>query len=247
MDTENLINADLDGNDFSINGNRVGILLIHGFTATTTEVRQLANKLSPHGYTIYAPLLPGHGTSPEDLNSTGYHDWTNKVQQAYATLCSQCDSIFIAGESMGALLSLHLAEIFPGINGVICYSPAIIVKGLWLSMILRYFIKAIPKGNSSDNLLWKGYKVNPVKASAELFMFQQKVKSGLSKITQPVCIFIGGKDNRISLDAGNYLLNKIHSTKKENHFFENSPHCMILGKDLPEIAKRTHAFIQSCL
>jgi len=40
-------NPHLEGGPFVWEGNRLGILLIHGFTATTTEVRLLAEKL--HG------------------------------------------------------------------------------------------------------------------------------------------------------------------------------------------------------
>ena len=247
MDTKYLINADLDGDSFKLNGGNTGILMIHGFTATTTEVRQISTCLSSFGYTIHAPLLPGHGTTPDDLNSTRYQDWIKEVAQAYHSLKEQCKTIFIAGESMGAILSLHLAENFPEINGVICYSPALIVKNLWLSMILRFFIDAIPKGSASDELPWKGYMVNPVKASAELYKLQQKTKYRLAKINQPTCVFIGGKDDRIAPDAGNFLLSKISSPKKELHFFANSPHCMILGIDMAAIGQKTHTFIQSCL
>ena len=62
-------NPQLDGNPFFYKGNKVGFLLIHGFTATTTEVRLLADKLHKDGYTVSAPLLPGHMTTPEDMNT----------------------------------------------------------------------------------------------------------------------------------------------------------------------------------
>ena len=60
-------NPQLDGEDFFVQGNSTGILLIHGFTATTTEVRLLAENLHHVGFTVAGPLLPGHGTHPEDL------------------------------------------------------------------------------------------------------------------------------------------------------------------------------------
>jgi carboxylesterase len=125
MDTQFLLNADLDGNSFTYEGNNIGILLIHGFTATTTEVRLLADNLSKQGYTIHAPLLPGHGTTPDELNKTTYQNWIETVEEAYSFLHQKCPMIFIAGESMGALLSLHLAAKYREISGIICYSPAI--------------------------------------------------------------------------------------------------------------------------
>jgi len=55
-------NPQLDGESFFFEGNEIGVALFHGFTATTAEVRPLAEYLRSFGYTLSAPLLPGHGT-----------------------------------------------------------------------------------------------------------------------------------------------------------------------------------------
>jgi carboxylesterase len=245
MDTEFLLNADLDGNSFTYEGNKIGILLIHGFTATTTEVRLLADILHIQGYSIHAPLLSGHGVTPDVLNKTSYQSWIETVEDAYSLLQQKCSNIFVAGESMGAILSLYLAIKHQEISGVICYSPAVSVRYLWITLAARYFKSEIPKTGPSDNLPWKGYKVNPTKASAELFKLQKIIKKELIKIHQPVCVFIGRKDIRISPNSGSYILDHIGSSRKEIHMLENSPHCMILAQDLPEIAKRSITFIQN--
>ncbi len=245
MDTEYLVRAHLDGESFLIDGNQVGLLMIHGFTATTTEVRLLANEFMKDGFTILAPLLTGHGTRPAELNKTSYLDWIALIEESYQTLLSRCTSIFVAGESMGALLALHLAATQPDIAGILCYSPAITVNNLWISMVLRYFVKEIKKNRSDDDLLWKGYKVNPVRASAEMYQLQRLVKSELHNIHQPLSIFVGGLDDRISSNSGNYLLNHVSSKIKDYFLYPESPHCMILDKDLPDIAANSLLFINS--
>ena len=60
MALQYLHNPDLAGETFYWESGKVGVLLVHGFTATTTEVRLLAQCLHAEGYTISAPLLPGH-------------------------------------------------------------------------------------------------------------------------------------------------------------------------------------------
>jgi carboxylesterase len=55
-------NPGLEGDSFFCEAGPFGILLIHGFTATTAEVRPLARRLLSVGYTISGPLLPGHDT-----------------------------------------------------------------------------------------------------------------------------------------------------------------------------------------
>ena len=62
-----LVNPELEGDAFFWKGGDKGILLIHGLTATTAEVRPLAKRFHDEGFTVSAVLLPGHGTTPEEL------------------------------------------------------------------------------------------------------------------------------------------------------------------------------------
>ena len=82
MSNEYILRPDLDGNSFYHQGNSTGFLLIHGFTASTAEVRPLADRLTELGYTVSAPLLPGHNTHPDDLNKTKWQDWYATVRQS---------------------------------------------------------------------------------------------------------------------------------------------------------------------
>jgi len=79
MDATFLRNSHLDGDAFFWQAGKMGALLIHGFTATTAEVRLLGEYLHARGYTISAPLLPGHGTSPAEMNRCKWQDWTRAV------------------------------------------------------------------------------------------------------------------------------------------------------------------------
>ena len=74
----------LDGSSFIYPGNKTGFVLVHGFTATTTEVRPLAERLHQEGYTVSAPLLPGHDTHPDDLNKVSWQDWYQTVKSVCA-------------------------------------------------------------------------------------------------------------------------------------------------------------------
>ena len=60
---------------FVLGGGPVGCLLIHGFASSPPEMRPLGDFLHQRGITVSAPLLPGHGTVPEDLNRTLWQDW----------------------------------------------------------------------------------------------------------------------------------------------------------------------------
>ena len=41
-------------------GNEVGIILVHGFTGSPAELKELGEELHKEGYTVQGVLLPGH-------------------------------------------------------------------------------------------------------------------------------------------------------------------------------------------
>ncbi|MBI9043898.1 MAG: hypothetical protein JEZ06_05400 [Anaerolineaceae bacterium] len=64
-------NPHLDGNVFFWEAGATGV----GFTVTAAEIHFVAEKIHTQGYTVTAPLLPGHGTKPEDLNNIHWQAW----------------------------------------------------------------------------------------------------------------------------------------------------------------------------
>ena len=234
----------LDGDSFFWQGNQVGILLIHGFTATTAEVRLMAEKLHAAGLATAAPLLPGHGTHPDDLNRATWPMWLQKVKEAYESLQKSCDEVFILGTSMGALLSLELAAQHPEIIGLLLFSPALRVEGLWLTQLLAPFKKYLGKQPKDAALPWKGYTVYPLKAAGQLFKLQKHAKTILPRISQPMLIFTGINDNRISNEAIALLIKQVNSLEKEHHSMLYSGHFVMLEGDLEEAFKLTLSFIE---
>ena len=103
-----------DPNNYQFNKeSRDGVYIIHGFTNTTYEVKELAIYLSEKGFYTRADNLPGHGSTPEDCNRCLYQDWIEFVEQGIAEMSSRCDNIYIIGISMGSVLALHTCSNFP--------------------------------------------------------------------------------------------------------------------------------------
>ena len=128
MNPNLIFNPQLEGEPFFWEGGPTGVLLIHGYTATTAEVRPLARFLHEHGYTVAGPLLPGHFTRPEDANRHTWHDWVRVAEEAYRKLTARCTRVVVGGESTGALLALYLASEHPEVLAVLTYAPALRLK-----------------------------------------------------------------------------------------------------------------------
>lgn len=102
---------------------RTGVLLVHGLTGTPAEMRVLAKGLHRRGFTVYAVQLAGHCGAMEDLVEARWPDWLASVESGLRRFRGHVDRVVVAGLSMGALLSLAVAEDHPDqVDGVCALS-----------------------------------------------------------------------------------------------------------------------------
>ncbi len=228
-----------------------GVLLFHGFTATVSEVDYLGQALNEAGFTTVGPLLPGHGTRPEDLNHVRWQDWIESAETAYRDLAARCHKVFVGGESNGGLVALYLAAEHPEITGVLAYSPALRLPlspaQRWMLHLLAPFGVLMPKGDLTGNQVWQGYKVNPVRGVVQLLAFQREVQARLPKITQPILIVQGRHDQTIDPHSSQLVYEQVCSIDKELHWMENSGHCVLLDPEREQVAALTLAFMHKTL
>jgi carboxylesterase len=247
MHNSHLYNPHMEGEAFTWEGGPVGILLIHGFTATTAEVRLLAKYFHTRGFTVSGPLLPGHGTRPEDLNQVRWQDWAEDVEACYQELKVRCQQVFVGGESTGGLLALYLAAAHPEIAGVLAYAPALRLQLSWLDRLRLYllapFLPHVPKGNMDSSQVWQGYPVNPLKGTIQLLRLQNEVMPRLKDIQQPVLVCQGTLDKTVDPGVPELILQSVSSKITEQHWFEKSAHCVALDQEWEVVADVTLDFI----
>ena len=243
-----LHNPHLDGDAFFWKAGSTGIFFSHGYSATTAEVRLVAEKLHSAGYTVGAPLLPGHGTTPEDLNQVKWQDWVRAGETELEKLFGVCEQVWVAGESMGGVLALHLTSKYPQVAGVILFAPAIRLTMSFFDKVKlqlgSYFISEIPRDSLDGSKLWQGYPGVPLKGAVELLRFQRATLKELVKIKQPVIIFQGRNDLTVAPKAGEIILNGISSKVKERHWMEKSSHAIVLDEEHEEVAEISVQFIK---
>ncbi len=241
-------NPHLPGGAFFWEGGPTGVLLIHGFTATTAEVRPLAKALHASGYTVAGPVLPGHNTTPEDINRYTWEDWAATVEESCRELAGRCERVFVGGESTGGLLALYMGSSHPEISGVLTYAPALGLNiGPWDVAKLRLlapFVPHTPKRPSDDDLAWKGYTVNPLKGTLQLLRMQREMRPLLPAIRQPILIVQGRLDKTVCPDVPDTIYNHVNSAIKEIHWMEKSGHCVALDCEFDQVAEITLRFLE---
>jgi len=109
---------------------KAGVLLVHGITGAPTEMKPLVRKLAARGFTIACPQLAGHCSTLKDLKRTRWQDWYASVEEGLDYLSSECETIYVSGLSMGALLALKLAANYPDqIQGIATLSATFFYDG----------------------------------------------------------------------------------------------------------------------
>lgn len=249
-----LRNPHLEGDPFFWEGGPDGILLIHGFTATTAEVLPLARYLYGQGYTVAGPLLPGHNARPADINRYGWRDWAQTVEKAYREIASRCRRVAIGGESTGGLLALYLAQQHPEVAAILAYAPALKLtirrRDVVQLYLLSPFLESVPKKPgppTAADELWQGYPVNPLKGVLALLQLQHQVHPRLKTITQPILIVQGRLDETVHPDVPQLIYDGVRSTIKEMHWMAQSSHCVILDQEREHIFALTAQFLTRVL
>ncbi len=241
-----------DPSPFFLEDGPVGMLLIHGFTGSPPEMRLIGEYLHARGITVSGPLLPGHGSTIEEMNRCRWTDWTGHVEQALADLQARCEAVFVGGLSMGALLTLHLAARQPGLSGIVLYSPATIVadRRIYLTPLLKHVIRVLPGSDETDltdpeaeTRIWH-YPDNPLPAAHELLKLIRHVRRLLPTITCPALIIYSTRDRAIHPRSARYTYDRLGSQEKKLITLHNSGHCLTVDSEWKRVAEETYRFIQ---
>jgi carboxylesterase len=111
---------------WSHEGGPLGVLCLHGFTGNPSTMRPIADAMAAAGHSVELPRLPGHGTTIEDMMTTGFPDWVAEAEAAYERLSARTERVVVAGLSMGGTLTLTLGLSHPEVVGLIAINPLVI-------------------------------------------------------------------------------------------------------------------------
>ncbi len=241
--------SDLDPSEFAMSGGAIGVMLIHGFPGSPVEMRMVGNYLHNRDLTVLGPLLPGHGTSPEDLNRRIFPEWEDHVEHALYRLQNTCELVFVAGLSLGSLLALKLAFDHE-LPGVVAIAPPFDING-WrrrLLPLIKHFVPGIsrPKDYYADpqaaSRLWC-YDTLPTKAADQVLKLMDEVRKSLSRVNAPILIIYSTGDPLAHSEGSLFLYDNVGSTDKELIQLGESGHAITVDKEWKVAAESIYEFI----
>jgi carboxylesterase len=128
---------------FFLKGDENLCFLIHGLTGTAKEMSSIGANLNKNGFSVAAPLMPGHNQSICRLKRLTWQEIYAGIRKEFLKYEPSYKNIFVAGLSFGALLGLLLAYEFPKrVKAINCFSPTLFFDG-WGTPKLRFLLPIV--------------------------------------------------------------------------------------------------------
>jgi carboxylesterase len=230
------------------------VVCVHGFTGTPYEMRFLGERLADSGFHVRGVLLPGHGTTPGDLDHTTWRDWAGAVEAAFDELRRDFARVAVVGQSLGGLLSLELASRRPEVAAVATLAAPLWLDGLsgkvahWVASGGLPWLKAVPKLLGSDcrdpvvRRKNPGYRSIPLKAFAQLAAFMKVVDVALDRVTQPVLVIHGKHDHTAPVACATEIARRTHARRTK--LLERSYHLVADDVERDIVAEEVRSFLR---
>lgn len=182
------------------------ILLIHGLTDSPYSMRDLGKAFFDQGMNVVSVLLPGHGTTVEDLMKVDLMEWKREVDFGLQVASLVGRKVLVAGYSTGGALAIQLAYTRPNqVAGYFLFGPAIRFHS-WmgnLSCVVHHWKKF--REDHPEEILEDDptrYNKMPVHAICQLkkLMEQNMMISRVLEIDVPVFAAASDLDDAVDVD-----------------------------------------------
>lgn len=241
---------------------KVGCLCLHGISASPHEVAWLGQYLAQQGITTYTPRLTGHGATDHQIfRYARWQNWYLDALDGYHLLRQTCDQVFVAGLSMGGLLSILIAASQP-VDGLIVMAAPIqqpdnklMPYASWIKLVRPFLdmpdasdfpdrLKATQAAHGDAVLGRVRYDIWATQAVQELYTLIPIAAEHASNVHAPTLLLYSKGDQTVPIANQQGLAERLNSTVIIQHTYENSGHILTQDVDHQDVFQRVHTFIQ---
>jgi carboxylesterase len=211
-------------------------------------MRSLAEALAGAGFAVELPLLPGHGTSIEDMLPTRWDDWSKVAEDVYSELAGRCRRVVVVGLSMGGTLATWLTTRHAEIAGLIAINPLVEPAAESFRELLRGVLdagtEAMP-GIGSDIALEGveevAYAGAPIAPMLSMIEATDAIAADLGRVRCPVLLLSSRQDHVVPSASGDFLEAGV-AGPVERVWLERSYHVATLDHDRDLVEARSVEF-----
>lgn len=234
---------------FTFEAGKRAVLLLHGFTGNTADVRMLGRYLQEQGYTCHAPLYTGHGVPPENILEASVTDWWQDAREGYNLLKEGGhDEIAVCGLSLGGVFSLKLGYTVP-VKGIVPMCAPVIVKteqkmqdGLY--QYAKEYKQYEGKSEEQIGQEMDAFQKTPSNALKSIQKLEQDVYSNIDLIYAPTFVVQARHDEMIDTNSANMIYEGVESLDKSIKWYEHSTHVITFGEEKKQLHEDIYDFLE---
>lgn len=234
---------------FTFKGGKRAVLLLHGFTGDSADVRMLGRFLEKHGYTAHAPIYRGHTEPLEALLNYTPEDWWEDVVRAYHHLREMGhDEIAVCGLSLGGLFSLKLGYSLP-VKGIVpMCAPMKFRDGNRIFHEVLRLAREYKRmeGKTEEQIRYEMENFDKTKLRQLIEAnerFIQKVRSEIDMIYAPIFVVQARKDEMVDPESAKIIFSEVQSPEKSIKWYEHSGHVITVDRERDELHRDVLAFL----
>lgn len=226
------------------------VLLLHGFTGHSADVRMLGRFLQKKGYTSHAPIYRGHGVEPEKLIETTPEDWWEDVINAYEHLQDLgYEEIAVAGLSLGGVLGLKLATERKVKAVIPMCAPMFFDNKTQLTKGFHMFARQYKQLEKKDAATVEQEVATLMDSSKPLF---ENVRSAIEDVAKIIdCVYTdtfvvqATNDKIINPASANYIYDNVATDEKKIKWYDESGHVITMGKEKDQLHEDIYMFLEN--
>jgi len=233
---------------FSLEGGRASVLLLHGFSGSVSEIRELGGRIRAAGFSVFAPSLAGHGSSPDDLARATREDFFSAVEDAYQQASRSAERVYIVGLSMGGALGLHVAARHPVSAIVTISTPAFM--GKLVSMTVPLLVRWLPHRQVVSNYAaWRGevvgYRTTPLRSLGVFLDVLKHVRRELPRVLAPLLVLHSTGDQTVPAANARFIAAHVGSEHKQVRIYRGGRHLLTMPPDLDRVSEDVLEFLNA--
>lgn len=226
-------------------GGDTGILLLHGFSGSPFEVRELGARLHRRGYSVYAPELPGHSGDVRILARVQRDDYLEAADALFDLVQGRNERVYIVGFSMGGTLGLHIAQKRAPAGLVTINTPVYMPPHVHHGAAISRVSKNMPLPVNIYAMFGHiGYPTVPASALATFLSVLARVRRGLHDVRCPLLVLHSARDITVPVKNAAAIADAVSSPDKRVIILSQGQHLMTVGRWLDAIEPLIGEFLE---
>lgn len=235
------------------------IVLLHGFNDSPQTMRSPAAAMHAAGWTVYAPVLPGHGRSPRAFAESGADEWISAARAAVRDALQRHRQVAVGGLSLGGALAAIVAAEEPSVKAAVLFAPFLVhsrrlgaIAALWplITLGVKYLTggsrtRAVRDPEARAALI--AYGCSTPHLLREVRRVVHRARGALSAVRQPVWIAQSSDDYRIPGEQAQAAFDLLGSGDKRLHWTTGNGHVITVDHGHKALSAEAVRWLESRL